>query len=149
MKIYQEAFVDGMYTVPDLKLDWDSLLSDKYNLWAKYKCALLKFYYSPNHEGACSDVAREFNDKASSLNALIMNFGRVPDQEKSWDSEYYLSFFMFKMLASCLIIFTICIGIDWCRKKIFELVGINRTVRMISEKIESVIKRAVVSFASS
>lgn len=77
MKIYQEAFVDGMYTVPDLKLDWDSLLSDKYNLWAKYKCALLKFYYSPNHEGSCSDVAREFNDKASSLNALIMNFGRA------------------------------------------------------------------------
>lgn len=35
------------------------------------------------------------------------------------------------------------------QKKIFELVGINRTVRMISEKIESVIKRAVVSFASS
>ena len=77
MNIYQEAFVDGMYTVPDLKLDWDSLLSDKYNLWAKYKFALLKFYYSPNHEGSCSDVAREFNDKASSLNALIMNFGRA------------------------------------------------------------------------
>ena len=77
MKIYQETFVDGMYTVPDLKLDWDSLLSDKYNLWANYKFALLKFYYSPNHEGSCSDVAEEFNDKASSLNALIMNFGRA------------------------------------------------------------------------
>lgn len=81
--------------------------------------------------------------------SIMNSMSRVPDQEKSWDSEYYLSFFMFKMLASCLIIFTICIGIDWCRKKIFELVGINRTVRLISEKIESVIKRAVVSFASS
>ena len=77
MKIYKETFVNGMYTVPDLKLDWDSLLSDKYNLWANYKFALLKFYYSPNHEGSCSDVALEFNDKASSLNALIMNFGRA------------------------------------------------------------------------
>ena len=77
MKIYQETIVDGMFSVPDLKLDWDSLLSDKYKLWAKYKYALLKFYYSPNHEGSCSDVAQEFNDKASSLNALIMNFGRA------------------------------------------------------------------------
>lgn len=58
-------------------------------------------------------------------------------------------FFMFKMLASCLIIFTICIGIDWCRKQMFELVEINRTVRLISKKIESVIKHAVVTFASS
>lgn len=66
-----------------------------------------------------------------------------------WQGMLDDSLFMFKMLASCLIIFTICIGVDWCRKKIFELVGINRTVRMISEKIESVIKRAVVSFASS
>ena len=72
MKIYQETIVEGMFSVPDLKLDWDSLLSDKYKLWAKYKYALLKFYYSPNHEGSCSDVAQEFNDKASSLNALIM-----------------------------------------------------------------------------
>ena len=76
-KIYQETIVDGLYTVPDLKLDWDLLLSDKYKLWAKYKYVLLKFYYSPNHEGSCSDVAQEFNDKASSLNALIMNFGRA------------------------------------------------------------------------
>lgn len=67
----------------------------------------------------------------------------------AWQGMLDDSLFMFKMLASCLIIFTICIGIDWCRKKIFELVGINRTVRLISEKIESVIKRAVVSFASS
>ena len=66
-----------MFSVPDLKLDWDSLLSDKYNLWAKYKYALLKFYYSPNHEGSCSDVAQEFNDNPASLNALIMNFGRA------------------------------------------------------------------------
>ncbi len=58
-------------------MDWDSLLSDNYKLWAKYKYALLKFYYSPDHEGSCSDVAQEFNDKASSLNALIMNFGRA------------------------------------------------------------------------
>ena len=77
MKIYQETIVDGMFSVPDLKLDWDTLLSDKYKLWAKYKYALLKFYYSPNHEGSCSDVAQEFNDKALSLNALIMNFGRA------------------------------------------------------------------------
>ena len=77
MKIYQETVVDGMYTVPDLHLNWDSLLSDKYKLWQKYKYALLKFYYSPNHEGSCTDVAKEFNDKASSLNALIMNFGRA------------------------------------------------------------------------
>ena len=66
-----------MFTVPDLKLDWDSLLSDKYKLWQKYKYALLKFYYSPNHEGSCTDVAKEFNDTPSSLNALIMNFGRA------------------------------------------------------------------------
>ena len=39
MKIYQETIVDGMFSVPDLKLDWDSLLSDKYKLWAKYKYA--------------------------------------------------------------------------------------------------------------
>ena len=77
MKIYQETIVDGMFSVPDLKLDWPSLLSDKYKLWAKYKYALLKFYYSPNHEGSCTDVAKEFNDTASSLNALIMNFGRA------------------------------------------------------------------------
>ena len=77
MKIYQETVVDGMFTVPDLHLDWDSLLSEKYNLWQKYKYALLKFYYSPSHEGSCTDVAQEFNDKASSLNALIMNFGRA------------------------------------------------------------------------
>lgn len=77
MKIYQETVVDGMHTVPDLILDWDSLLSDKYNLWQKYKYALLKFYYSPNHGGSCTDVAKEFNDKASSLNALIMNYGRA------------------------------------------------------------------------
>ena len=66
-----------------------------------------------------------------------------------WQGMLDDSLFMFKMLAICLIIFTICIGVDWCRKKIFELVGINRTVRMISEKIERVIKRAVVTFASS
>lgn len=77
MKIYQETIVDGMFSVPDLKLDWDSLLSDKYKLWLKYRHALLKFYYSPNHEGSCTDVAQEFNDKASSLNAVIMNFGRA------------------------------------------------------------------------
>lgn len=77
MKIYQETIVDGMFSVPDLKLDWESLLSDEYNLWEKYKNALLKFYYSPNHEGSCSDVAQEFNDNASSLNALIMNFGKA------------------------------------------------------------------------
>lgn len=81
--------------------------------------------------------------------SIMNSMSRVPDQEKSWDSEYYLSFFMFKMLASCLIIFTICIGIDWCRKQMFELVEINRTVRLISKKIESVIKHAVVTFASS
>ena len=77
MKIYQETIVDGMFSVPDLKLDWESLLSDKYKLWLKYRHALLKFYYSPNHEGSCTDVAQEFNDNASSLNALIMNFGRA------------------------------------------------------------------------
>lgn len=77
MKIYQETEVDGMFSVPDLKLDWESLLSDKYNLWLTYRYALLKFYYSPNHEGSCTDVAKEFNDNASSLNALIMNFGRA------------------------------------------------------------------------
>ena len=66
-----------------------------------------------------------------------------------WQGMLDDSLFMFKMLASCLIIFTICIGIDWFRKQMFELVGINRTVRLISEKIESVIKRAVVTFASS
>ena len=66
-----------------------------------------------------------------------------------WQGMLDDSFFMFKMLVSCLIIFTICIGIDWCRKKIFELVGINRTVRLISEKIENMIKRAVVTLASS
>ena len=77
MKIYQEVVVDGMYTVPDLKVDWTPILSDKYKLWEKYKYTLLKFYYSPNHEGSCYDVAQEFNDKASSLNALIMNFGRA------------------------------------------------------------------------
>lgn len=66
-----------MFSVPDLKLDWESLLSDKYKLWLKYRHALLKFYYSPNHEGSCTDVAQEFNDNASSLNALIMNFGRA------------------------------------------------------------------------
>lgn len=77
MKIYHETIVDGMYSVSDLKLDWDLLLSDKYKLWAKYKYTLLKFYYSPNHEGSCSDVAHEFNDNTSSLNALIMHFGRA------------------------------------------------------------------------
>lgn len=77
MRIFQETEHDGFFSVPDLKLDWSSLLSDKYNLWAKYKYALLKFYYSPNHEGTCSDVAREFNDKASSLNALIKQFGQA------------------------------------------------------------------------
>ena len=77
MRIYQETIHDGIFSVPDLKLDWESLLSDKYKLWAKYKYALLKFYYSPNHEGSCKDVAKEFNDNASSLNALIMNFGRA------------------------------------------------------------------------
>ncbi len=77
MKIYHETVVDGLFTVPDLKLDWDTLLSDKYKLWANYKYALLKFYYSPNHEGSCTDVAQEFNDRPSSLNALIMNFGRA------------------------------------------------------------------------
>lgn len=77
MRIYQETIHDGFFSVPDLKLDWESLLSDKYKLWAKYKYALLKFYYSPNHEGSCKDVAKEFNDNASSLNALIMNFGRA------------------------------------------------------------------------
>lgn len=66
-----------------------------------------------------------------------------------WQGMLDDSLFMFKMLTSCLIIFTICIGIDWCRKQIFELVGINRIVRLTSEKIESVIKRVVVSFASS
>lgn len=77
MKIYHETIVDGMYSVSDLKLDWDLLLSDKYKLWAKYKYTLLKFYYSPNHEGSCSDVAQEFNDNTSSLNALVMHFGRA------------------------------------------------------------------------
>lgn len=81
--------------------------------------------------------------------SIMNSMSRVPNQEKSWDSKYYLSFFMFKMLASCLIIFTICIGIDWCRKQMFELVEINRIVRLTSEKIESVIKCAVVTFASS
>ena len=66
-----------------------------------------------------------------------------------WQGMLDDSLFMFKMLTSCLIIFTICIGIDWCRKQIFELVGINHIVRLTSEKIESVIKRAVVTFASS
>lgn len=66
-----------------------------------------------------------------------------------WQGMLDDSLFMFKMLTSCLIIFTICIGIDWCRKQMFELVGINRVVRLTSEKIESVIKRAVVTFASS
>ncbi len=77
MKIYHESVVDGMFTVPDLKLDWDSLLSDKYKLWANYKYVLLKFYYSPNHEGSCTEVAQEFNDSALSLNALIMHFGKA------------------------------------------------------------------------
>ena len=77
MKIYQETIVDGMFSVPDLRLDWESLLSDKYKLWLKYRHALLKFYYSSNHEGSCTEVAQEFNDNASSLNALIMNFGRA------------------------------------------------------------------------
>jgi len=30
MKIYQETIVDGMFSIPELKLDWESLLSDKY-----------------------------------------------------------------------------------------------------------------------
>ncbi len=67
MKTYREQFIDGLYTVPDLHLDWDSILSDKGDLWTKYKFALLKFYYSPNHEGSCTDVAREFDDKYVAL----------------------------------------------------------------------------------
>ena len=77
MTIYHETIVDGMLSFPDLKLDWDSLLSDRYKLWSKYKYALLKFYYSPNHEGSCSDIAQEFNDNPASLISLIMNFGKA------------------------------------------------------------------------
>ena len=58
------------------------------------------------------------------------------------------SLFIFKMLTSCFIIFTICISIDWCRKKIFEISGINYIIRLISEKIECVLKRAVIAFDS-
>ena len=58
------------------------------------------------------------------------------------------SLFIFKMLTNCFIIFTICICIDWCRKKIFEISGINYIIRLISEKIECVIKRAVITFDS-
>lgn len=76
-KIYKEEIIDGICTVPDLKLDWNSLLSDKYKLWSKYEYTLLKFYYSPNHEGSCADIAQEFNDSPYHLNASVMNFGRA------------------------------------------------------------------------
>ena len=76
MKIYDKQFVDGVYSVPDLKLDWKDLLSDKYNLWNKYRHTLLLFYYYPNHEGSCYDVAKEFNVRPDYLNAKIMNFCR-------------------------------------------------------------------------
>lgn len=76
IKTYKETFVDGIFTVPDLKLDWDSLLSDKYNLWTNYKFFLLKFYFSPNHEGTPTAVAKEFNDKQKSYNSLLLNFGQ-------------------------------------------------------------------------
>lgn len=76
IKVYQRKNVDGIITVPDLRLDWDDILSDKYNLWSKYRHALLLFYYSPNHEGSCSEIAKEFNTNAAYLNAKIMNFCR-------------------------------------------------------------------------
>ncbi len=56
------------------------------------------------------------------------------------------SMFIFKMLTSCLIIFTICIGIDWLRNNLFELLRINRIIRLLSEKIEYVLKHAVITF---
>lgn len=58
------------------------------------------------------------------------------------------SMFIFKMLMSCFIIFTICICIDWLRNNLFELLRINRIIRLISEKIECVLKRAVITFES-
>ncbi len=76
LKVYEKQLVDGIYTVPDLKLDWKYILSDKYNLWNKYRHALLLFYYSPNHEGSCYDVAKEYNVNPAYLNAKIMNFCR-------------------------------------------------------------------------
>lgn len=74
MKVYERQFTDGIYTVPDLKLDWEELLSEKHKLWANYRVPLILFYYMPNHEGSCTDVATEFNESAASLNARIMNF---------------------------------------------------------------------------
>ena len=78
MKVYKLQFVNGAYTVPDLIIDWKSILSDKYNLWtwSKFKRALLLFYYSPNHEGSFEDVAKEFNENANILEGKIMNFCR-------------------------------------------------------------------------
>ncbi len=65
-----------------------------------------------------------------------------------WQGMLNDSMFIFKMLTSCFIIFTICICIDWLRKKIFEISGINYTIRLISEKIERVLKRAAITFDS-
>ena len=78
MKVYKLQFVDGVYTVPDLIIDWKSILSDKYNLWtwSKSKRALLLLYYSPNHEGSFEDIAIEFNENANILETKIMNFCR-------------------------------------------------------------------------
>ena len=63
-----------------------------------------------------------------------------------WQGMLDASLFMLKMLASCLIIFTICIGIDWLRNNLFELLRINRIIRLLSEKIEYVLKHAVITF---
>ena len=76
MTIHERQFIDGMYTVPDLKLNWEELLSEKHKLWANYREVLYLFYYSPNHEGSCADVAKEFNESPAYLNAKIMNFCR-------------------------------------------------------------------------
>ena len=74
--------IDGVYScdIGISKEEWLNMLQEQ-SMPDKYKDALLRFYYMPEHRGTCTTVSNEIGGDAQSLNAYITKIGQFVQKE--------------------------------------------------------------------
>jgi len=76
--------IDGVYSCDTgiSKEEWLNMLQEQ-SMPDKYKDALLRFYYMPEHRGTCTTVSNEIGGDAQSLNSYITKIGQYVQKKQN------------------------------------------------------------------
>ena len=76
--------IDGVYScdIGISKEEWLNMLQEQ-SMPDKYKDALLRFYYMPEHRGTCTTVSNEIGGDAQSLNSYITKIGQYVQKKQN------------------------------------------------------------------